>query len=81
MDKIRIPSLIHYELVLQVLERQTTPDANLDPAISDRVKELIVTLRKALSQHKALEQACNLQHREIEHVWSLNSPIQPKTTD
>jgi hypothetical protein len=52
MDRINLPSLVHYELTLQVLERQTMTIADRDPIVKERVQQLIVTLRKALSQQK-----------------------------
>jgi predicted ATPase len=75
MDRIKLPSLVHYELILQVLERQTMMSADRDPIVRDRVQQLIVTLRKALSQHKLLESTCEHQQIEVEHVWALNSII------
>mgnify|MGYP003493077364 CR=1 FL=1 len=75
MDRIKLPSLVHYELILQVLERQTIICADRDPIVRARVQQLIVTLRKALSQHKLLEDTCNHQQMEIEHVWALNSVL------
>jgi predicted ATPase len=75
MDRIKLPSLVHYELILQVLERQTMMSADRDPIVRDRVQQLIVTLRKALSQHKLLEATCEHQQIEVEHVWALNSII------
>ena len=75
MDRIKLPSLVHYELILQVLERQTMIAADRDPIVRDRVQQLIVTLRKALSQHKLLEDTCTHQQIEVEHVWSLNSVL------
>jgi predicted ATPase len=75
MDRIKLPSLVHYELILQVLERQTIMTADRDPIVRERVQQLIVTLRKALSQHKLLEDTCEHQQMEIEHVWALNSVL------
>ena len=75
MDRIKLPSLVHYELILQVLERQTMIASDRDPIVRDRVQQLIVTLRKALSQHKLLEDTCHQQPMEIEHVWALNSVL------
>jgi Family of unknown function (DUF5340) len=75
MDRIKLPSLVHYELILQVLERQTTIAADRDPIVKERVQQLIVTLRKALSQHKLLEDVCLHQQIEVEHVWALNSVL------
>ena len=75
MDRIKLPSLVHYELILQVLERQTMMIADRDPIVRERVQQLIVTLRKALSQHKLLEDTCHHQQMEIDHVWALNSVL------
>jgi hypothetical protein len=75
MEQIKLPSLVHYELILQVLERQTMVAADRDPIVRERVQQLIVTLRKALSQHKLLEDVCINQKLEVEHVWGLNSVV------
>jgi len=75
MERIKLPALVHYELILQVLERQTMRTADRDPIVRERVQQLIVTLRKALSQHKLLEDTCNHQQMEVEHVWALNSVL------
>lgn len=75
MDPIKLPSLVHYELILQVLERQTMMTADRDPIVTERVQQSIVTLRKALSQHKLLEDTCNHQQMEVEHFWALNSVL------
>lgn len=75
MDQIKLPSLVHYELILQVLERQTMASADRNPIVRERVQQLILTLRKALSQHKLLEDTCQNQQMEIEHVWALNSVL------
>ncbi len=74
MDPLKLPSLVHYELILQVLERQTMIAADRDPIVRERVQQLIVTLRKALSQHKLLEDTCRNQQVEIAtarvgHQW------------
>ncbi len=78
MDRIKLPSIVHYELILRVLERQAMVVADRDPIVRDRVQQLIVTLRKALSQHKLLEDICINQQMEVEHVWGLNSVIGTK---
>jgi hypothetical protein len=75
MDPIKLPSLVHYELILQVLERQTMVAADRDPIVRERVQQLIVTLRKALSQHKLLENICRDRQMEVEHIWALNSVL------
>lgn len=73
MEPIPLPSYIHYELLLQLLERQTSFAANQKPAIREQVHQLIVTLRKALAQQKQLEETCQRTNLPIEYRWSLNS--------
>ncbi|MBW4577309.1 MAG: DUF5340 domain-containing protein [Aphanothece sp. CMT-3BRIN-NPC111] len=73
MEPIPLPSLIHYELLLQLLERQTSFAVSQKPAIREEVHQLIITLRKALAQQKKLEQSCDRENLPIEYRWSLNS--------
>lgn len=73
MEPIPLPSLIHYELLLQLLERQTSFAVNENPAIREQVHQLIITLRKALAQQKQLEQSCERANMPIEYLWSVNS--------
>ena len=73
MEPIPLPSLIHYEVLLQLLERQTSFAANNQPAIKEQVQQLIITLRKALAQQKRLEQSCDRANVPIEYHWSLNT--------
>ncbi len=72
MEPIPLPSHIHYELLLQLLERQTLFSVNSDPAIQDDVHQLVITLRKALSQQKHLEERCQRSKIPFEYRWSLN---------
>ncbi len=73
MEPIPLPSLIHYELLLQLLERQTSFAVSENPAMRQQVKQLIVTLRKAVAQQKQIEQSCEQANLPIEYLWSLNS--------
>jgi hypothetical protein len=76
---MQMPSLIHYELILQLLEKQTLLDADeQDPAIQQQVQQLIVTMRKAISQQRLLEEHCVRRNIEVEHLWGLNvTPVAP----
>ena len=74
MEPIPLPSHIHYELLLQMLERQTTPIVDRNSAIHPQVQQLIITLRKALSQQKQLEEKCQRYKLPVEYRWSLNTP-------
>ena len=73
MEPIPLPSLIHYEVLLQLLERQTSFAASNQPVIKEQVQQLIITLRKALAQQKRLEQSCDRANVPIEYHWSLNT--------
>ncbi|MBD2014578.1 DUF5340 domain-containing protein [Microcoleus sp. FACHB-53] len=73
MEPIPLPSYIHYELLLQLLERQTSFAVSQKPAVREQVHQLISTLRKALAQQKQLEQSCQRANIPVEYRWSLNS--------
>jgi len=73
MEPIPLPSYVHYELLLQLLERQTSFAVNQNPAVREQVHQLISTLRKALAQQRQLEQSCQRANLPIEYRWSLNS--------
>jgi Family of unknown function (DUF5340) len=81
MEPIPLPSHIHYELVLQLLERQTVFALGQKTAQQEQLHELIVTLRKAFSQQKQLEASCERAKLPIEYRWSLNGttpePVPP----
>ncbi|NJL40721.1 MAG: DUF5340 domain-containing protein [Leptolyngbyaceae cyanobacterium SM1_4_3] len=73
MEPIPLPSHIHYELLLQLLERQTVFAVGQRNPQQEQVHELIITLRKALSQQKQLEESCRRTELPIEYRWSLNN--------
>jgi hypothetical protein len=73
MEPIPLPSHIHYELLLQLLERQTVFAVGQRTPQQEQVHELIITLRKALSQQKQLEESCRRTDLPIEYRWSLNN--------
>lgn len=75
MEPIPLPSHIHYELLLQLLERQSAFAANQKPVVREQVQQLIVTLRKALVQQKQLEATCERFDFPFEHRWSLNNAM------
>ena len=72
MDPIPLPSHIHYELLLQLLEQQTLFSMGQSAEKRRQVQDLIGTLRKALTQQKRLEETCERQQIPIEYRWSLN---------
>jgi Family of unknown function (DUF5340) len=73
MEPIPLPSHIHYELLLQLLERQTMFAVSQKKPQRDQVQQLIITLRKALAQQKQLEEDCERNRLGVEYRWSLNS--------
>jgi hypothetical protein len=72
MEPIPLPSPIHYELLLQMLEQQTMSAVSQNPALRDQVNQLIITLRKAAAQQKHIEETCKLAQVEVESRWSIN---------
>jgi hypothetical protein len=75
MNPIPLPSHIHYELLLQLLERQTLYAVSQQPDRREQVNQLIITLRKAFAQQKQLEASCQQTHIEIEYHWSIHRPL------
>lgn len=72
MVSIPLPSHIHYELLLQLLERQTLPALSPASYQHQQVQQVIVYLRKALVQQKQLEDGFTQAHLRVEYRWSLN---------
>lgn len=72
MEPIPLPSPIHYELILQLLERQTMSAVRDDLNLRNQVNQLIITLRKAAAQQKHLEEICQSSLMPVDHRWSLN---------
>jgi hypothetical protein len=78
MDPIPLPSHIHYELLLQLLERQTLFSVRQQAPQREQVQQLIIMLRKALAQQKQIEAECDRVKIPIEYRWSLNSVEAPQ---
>jgi hypothetical protein len=72
MEQIPLPSPIHYELILQLLERQTMLAVGQNPDLRNQVNQLIITLRKAVAQQKRLEETCQGSSVTVDHRWSIN---------
>ena len=81
MEPIPLPSHIHYELLLQLLERQTMFAVGHKSAVQEQVHQLIITLRKALAQQKQLEENCERHRIPIEYRWSLNKGVEPSPVE
>lgn len=76
-ESLPLPSHVHYELLLRLLEQQTLFASYEQPDLKGEVNELIITLRKALSQQRKLEEDCKRLGVNIDYRWSLNDI--PKT--
>ncbi len=72
IEPIPVPSRIHYELLLQLLEKKTILAVDYHTIEYQKVQELIVTVRKALALQKQLEENCKQANLPIEYHWSLN---------
>lgn len=72
MEPIPLPSHIHYELLLQLLERKTLSATYQQPELRKQVQQIIIALRKAVVQQKHLEATCNQSGLHYEYRWSLN---------
>jgi hypothetical protein len=81
MEPLPLPSHIHYELMLQLLERKTLYAANQNPVVREQVQQLIATLRKALAQQKQLEAVCQQTYIAFEYRWALNNIIPESSSD
>ncbi|AGY58236.1 DUF5340 domain-containing protein [Gloeobacter kilaueensis] len=69
--QIPVPAHIHYELLLRILERQTTAVVSqADYGSLEDLQELLRTLRKALAQQKLLEERWERQGFHLDPRWS-----------
>ncbi|MEB3225447.1 MAG: DUF5340 domain-containing protein [Synechococcus sp.] len=81
MDPLPLPAHIHYETLLQILERKTQRIADQDPLARAQIQQLILTLRKAFSQQKQLERSYDQLRKPYEYHWSLtNQAVDPSST-
>lgn len=78
MAPIPVPAHIHYELLLQVLEKQTAialyDQREQFPDHQRQIQELVGTLRKAFAQQKQLESNCDRRQLGVDYRWSPDSP-------
>ncbi|MCY7406424.1 MAG: DUF5340 domain-containing protein [Alkalinema sp. CAN_BIN05] len=68
---VPLPSHIHYEILLQMLERQSLFATNEYPRQRVQVQQLIIMLRKALTQQKQIEEDLERLHIPVEYRWSI----------
>jgi hypothetical protein len=69
---VPLPSHVHYEILLQMLERQSLFATNEYPRQRVQVQQLIIMLRKALTQQKQIEEDLERLHIPVEYRWSIN---------
>ncbi len=72
MEPIPLPSHVHYEVLLQLLERQTMFAVGPQTSQREQVHQLIATLRKAFAQQKQLEEHCHRENLPFEYRWSIH---------
>ena len=77
VSPVPLPSHVHYEVLLQMLERQSLFGTNAYPRQREQVQQLIFTLRKALSQQKQLENDLERLKISVDYRWSLTAESPP----
>jgi len=86
VSSLPVPSHIHYELLLQLLERQTLPalhnemrqphlTAKLN-ASREHLQSAVINLRKAFALQKQVEEMCEYHGIEVSYRWSLSETEQ-----
>lgn len=78
MEPIPVPSPIHYELILQLLERQTMFAVSQNPDLKEKVQQLIISMRKAVALQKQVEEICQQKKLSVDYRWALNH-VAPKS--
>ncbi|MGB2924844.1 MAG: DUF5340 domain-containing protein [Limnothrix sp.] len=73
MNPIPLPSHVHYETILRLLERKSQREGGQNQMTRSQIQQLIMTLRKAFSQQKQLERSCDQLHIPYEYHWSLTT--------
>ncbi|MFB2881531.1 DUF5340 domain-containing protein [Floridanema aerugineum] len=81
MEPIPLPSPVQYELILQLLERKTNFAVSDNTEVKEKVRQLIITLRKAIAQQKQIEDICSQAKLPTEYFWSLNHVIDRATEE
>jgi hypothetical protein len=76
MEKIPLPARVHYELLLEMLERQSLRSTE-DTIVKEQIQQLIFTIRKAYSQQKQLEMNCSQRRIAIDYRWSIEEAEAP----
>jgi len=72
-----LPAPIHYELLMQLLERHTHSVLDRHPSQRQQLHDLLATLRKAALQQEYLEAECRRAGLTIEYRWSIHQTEPP----
>jgi exopolyphosphatase/pppGpp-phosphohydrolase len=76
MSSVPVPSHVHYELLLQLLERQSIVAVDKKQH-QDQIQQLIATLRKAVVLQQQFEETLEREGHSLEYRWSLNQVEPP----
>jgi hypothetical protein len=86
VSSLPVPSHIHYELLLQLLERQTLPALHSEmkqPHLTaklnvsrEHLQAAIINLRKAFALQKQIEDTCEYHGIKVSYRWSLSETEQ-----
>lgn len=76
-DKVPVPAHIHYELVLQILERASLPALPPNSSGYQQLHSAVIHLRKALRLQKQFEEEWQSAGGSVEYQWSLNRDRPP----
>jgi hypothetical protein len=77
MKSVVLPAPIHYELLMQLLERHTQGALDQHPSQRQQLQDLLATLRKATLQQEYLEAECRRAGFNIEYRWSIHHSESP----
>jgi hypothetical protein len=77
MKSVVLPAPIHYELLMQLLERHTQGALDQHPSQRQQLQDLLATLRKATLQQEYLEAECRRLGLTIEYRWSIHHSESP----
>ncbi|MCS7031415.1 MAG: DUF5340 domain-containing protein [Gloeomargarita sp. SKYG116] len=77
MKSVVLPAPIHYELLMQLLERHTLKALDQHPGQRQQLHDLLATLRKASVQQECLEEECRRAGFTIEYRWSIHQTELP----
>ncbi len=69
---VPVPSHIHYESLLQILEQVSLPSLPPSSEAYQQLHAAVIHLRKALRLQKQFEEAWQLSGGHVDYHWSVN---------